>query len=321
MNTLDQLVEQVQQWSKDKGLDTGNPDLEFKIIEDYPNYVVSNYGDVIALTYVDKAGRERGMKEIKQSNNADGYKYLALYNNEGRKGFLTHRLVAQAFIPNPENKETINHIDGDKTNNRVENLEWSTREEQMKHAYKSGLKKSNNSMVTSSGIKTCKPVKVYVKETKEVIYFLSARDCSRHFGYSDRWCDKLIGEMNGNTKKYLFEYVSIDEVKSNTDKVTFSTLVKLIEYWSFEKELHKGNPDRQFIKQVEEQGEIATALSRGNLEDLKDGIGDTVVTLIILAQQHDMTLQECLQYAYDEIKGRKGKTINGTFIKEADLKE
>lgn len=318
--TLNQLVEQVEQWSKNKGLDTGNPDLEFKIIEDYPNYVVSNYGDVIALTYVDKAGRERGMKEIKQSNNADGYKYLALYNNEGRKGFLTHRLVAQAFIPNPENKETVNHIDGDKTNNRVENLEWSTREEQMKHAYKSGLKKSNNSMVTSSGIKTCKPVKVYVKETKEVIYFLSARDCSRHFGYSDRWCDKLIGEMNGNTKKYLFEYVSIDEVKSNTDKVTFSTLVKLIEYWSFEKELHKGNPDRQFIKQVEEQGEIAAALSRGNLEDLKDGIGDTIVTLIILAQQHDMTLEECLQCAYSEIKGRTGKMINGTFVKSEDLK-
>ena len=42
------------------------------------------------------------------------------------------------------------------------------------------------------------------------------------------------------------------------------------------------------------------------MDALKDGIGDTVVTLIILAQQHDMTLQECLQYAYDEIKGRKG---------------
>ena len=96
-------------------------------------------------------------------------------------------------------------------------------------------------------------------------------------------------------------------------------MVKLIEYWSFEKELHKGNPDRQFIKQVEEQGEVAAALSRGNLEDLKDGIGDTIVTLIILAQQHGMTLEECLQFAYDEIAGRKGKMINGTFVKESDL--
>ncbi|MBF2182960.1 MULTISPECIES: MazG-like family protein [Bacillati] len=98
-------------------------------------------------------------------------------------------------------------------------------------------------------------------------------------------------------------------------------LVKQVEQWSIDKDLHKGNPDRQALKFYEEAGEVGAALSRNKLDDLKDGIGETVVTLIILAQQHDMTLQECLQYAYDEIKGRKGKTINDTFIKEADLKE
>lgn len=96
-------------------------------------------------------------------------------------------------------------------------------------------------------------------------------------------------------------------------------LVEQVEQWSIDKELHNGNSDRQALKFYEEAGEVASALSRGQMDALKDGIGDTVVTLIILAQQHDMTLQECLQYAYDEIKGRKGKTINGTFIKEADL--
>lgn len=55
------------------------------------------------------------------------------------------------------------------------------------------------------------------------------------------------------------------------------------------------------------------------MDALKDGIGDTVVTLIILAQQQGWTLEECLQYAYDEIKNRKGKTINGTFVKDSDL--
>lgn len=96
-------------------------------------------------------------------------------------------------------------------------------------------------------------------------------------------------------------------------------LVQQVERWSKDKNLHEGNPDRQALKFYEEAGEVAAALSRGNTEALKDGIGDTVVTLIILAQQHNMTLEECLQYAYDEIKGRKGKTVNGTFIKEADL--
>lgn len=190
----------------------------------------------------------------------------------------------------------------------------------MTHAYKLGLKKTNNIMITSSNIKSCKPVKVYVKETKELIYFLSARDCSRHFGYSDRWCDKLLKEMNGETKKYLFEYVSIDEVKNNTDKVTFATLVRLIEYWSFEKGLHKSNSAQQTLKTLEEMGEVAAALCRNDREALRDGIGDVIVTLVILAQQNHMTLQECLEQAYGEIKDRKGKmSEDGSFIKSSDL--
>lgn len=100
-----------------------------------------------------------------------------------------------------------------------------------------------------------------------------------------------------------------------------NNLISKVEQWSIDKDLHKANPDRQALKVWEESGEIAAALSRNDKEALMDGIGDTVVTLIILAQQHDMTLERCLQYAYDEISQRKGRTINGTFIKESDLNE
>ena len=96
-------------------------------------------------------------------------------------------------------------------------------------------------------------------------------------------------------------------------------LIKQVEQWSIDKGLDKGNSDRQALKFYEEAGEIGAALSRSRMDDLKDGIGDTIVTLIILAQQHGMTIEECLQYAYDEISQRKGRTINGTFIKESDL--
>ena len=96
-------------------------------------------------------------------------------------------------------------------------------------------------------------------------------------------------------------------------------LIKQVEQWSIDKGLDKGNSDRQALKFYEEAGEIGAALSRNRMDDLKDGIGDTIVTLIILAQQHGMTIEECLQYAYDEISQRKGRTINGTFIKESDL--
>ena len=96
-------------------------------------------------------------------------------------------------------------------------------------------------------------------------------------------------------------------------------LVKQVEQWSMDKDLHKANPDKQAMKVWEESGEIAAALLRKDKEALIDGIGDTIVTLIILAQQHELTLEECLQFAYDEIKDRTGKTINGTFIKSEDL--
>lgn len=97
-------------------------------------------------------------------------------------------------------------------------------------------------------------------------------------------------------------------------------LMKLIEKWSKDKNLDRAESSKQMLKTVEEVGEVAAALARSDKEALKDGIGDVVVTLIILAQQNGMTLQECLACAYDEIKGRTGKTVNGVFVKESDLK-
>lgn len=97
-------------------------------------------------------------------------------------------------------------------------------------------------------------------------------------------------------------------------------LIKQVEQWSKDKGLDQADSKAQFTKMVEEIGEIASALARGQKDELRDGIGDTVVTLIILAQQNNMTLEECLDTAYEEIKGRKGKMVNGTFVKESDIK-
>lgn len=97
-------------------------------------------------------------------------------------------------------------------------------------------------------------------------------------------------------------------------------LIKLVEEWSENKNLHEADSSKQFLKVTEEVGEVAAALARNDEYMLRDGIGDVVVTLIILAQQNEMDLYECLQKAYDEIKGRKGKTVDGVFVKESDLK-
>lgn len=98
-------------------------------------------------------------------------------------------------------------------------------------------------------------------------------------------------------------------------------LVKLVEQWSKDKGLDKGNSFTQYAKSSEEMGEVAAALCRNNTDELRDGIGDVVVTLIILAQQNNMTLYECLEQAYNEIKNRTGvMSEDGSFIKSQDLK-
>ncbi|EJV6891195.1 MULTISPECIES: MazG-like family protein [Bacteria] len=98
-------------------------------------------------------------------------------------------------------------------------------------------------------------------------------------------------------------------------------LVKLVEKWAREKNLDIAEPEKQMLKVVEEVGEVAAALARNNKNDLRDGIGDVVVTLVILAMQNDMDLYECLNQAYNEIKDRKGKNVNGVFVKESDLND
>ncbi|EQA5440407.1 MazG-like family protein [Enterococcus faecalis] len=98
-------------------------------------------------------------------------------------------------------------------------------------------------------------------------------------------------------------------------------LVKLVEEWAKEKRLDTAEPEKQMLKVIEEVGEVGAALARNNENDLRDGIGDVVVTLVILAMQNDMDLYECLNQAYNEIKDRKGKNVNGVFVKESDLND
>lgn len=78
-------------------------------------------------------------KERKPSKINGGYLSISLYNNNTSKSYLVHRLVAITFIPNPLNLPFVNHKNGIKTDNRVENLEWCTRQENMQHAINTGL--------------------------------------------------------------------------------------------------------------------------------------------------------------------------------------
>lgn len=82
-------------------------------------------------------------KILKFKRNNRGYNQIVLYgNNKKRYDLMLHRIVALAFIPNPDNKPQVNHKDGNKDNNKVDNLEWATNSENGKHAFKIGLRKA-----------------------------------------------------------------------------------------------------------------------------------------------------------------------------------
>lgn len=85
--------------------------------------------------------KNRKGHEIAQQKSHNGYIRVELWDGGKGKKYLLHRLLAGAFIPNPEDKPQVNHIDGDKANNALANLEWSTQSENQLHAYRQGLQK------------------------------------------------------------------------------------------------------------------------------------------------------------------------------------
>lgn len=101
---------------------------EYREIKNFPNYQVSNLGNIKNL---------KG-KLLSKYVSKKGYVVVCLYKNNKGTTKTVHRLIAQAFIPNPENKPYINHIDSNRANNDIKNLEWCTQSENLKHGYKYG---------------------------------------------------------------------------------------------------------------------------------------------------------------------------------------
>ena len=119
----------------------------WKDIKDYEEmYQISDLGRVKSLARIIKHQNRHYRKDkiLKTSIDNHGYLQVTLCKNGKVKRFHVHRLVAQAFIPNPENKPQVNHIDGNKLNNNINNLEWNTAGENTYHAYKNDLIKHYN---------------------------------------------------------------------------------------------------------------------------------------------------------------------------------
>ena len=98
--------------------------------------------------------------------------------------------------------------------------------------------------------------------------------------------------------------------------MSFDELISNVAGWATDKGIDKKeNAPKQLLKVLEEVGETAGALLKNKEAEIKDGIGDSFVTLIILAKQLGLEPADCLEAAWNEIKDRTGKTVNGVFVK------
>lgn len=221
------------------------PNEEWAFISDYPNYMISNLGRVKKNAYVHyhKDGRVFHYKSVikKQTVKEDGYMVVRLFNedelghSEGRME-KTHRLIAKAFIPNPQNKPFIDHINTVRHDNRIENLRWCTKsensnnpitlertkelsrkrwldEKQVEHARKMSKikfsdpifmekfkKRMNDADVKDKMRKTscCKKVEV-IKDGAIIGQWFSANECERQTGIAQALISRWC--LSGKTNK------------------------------------------------------------------------------------------------------------------------
>lgn len=121
--------------------------IEFRKIEGYSRYLVCNHGYIVT---------ENGI-QLKGTLRHTGYYEVCLYDDQHKAHYeLVHRIVAKYFCENPNKKEEVNHKDGDKQNNDAKNLEWVTRNENLTHAFVSGLRKDDVSAksIVGTNLKT-----------------------------------------------------------------------------------------------------------------------------------------------------------------------
>lgn len=193
----------------------------WKDIEGYEGlYQISNYGRIKSLEKYIKSGIKnskkvkRKEKILKIQENRYGYNYVNLSKNSEHKYKTIHRLVAQAFIPNPQNKPQVNHIDGDKTNNCISNLEWCTSSENEIHAYKFLNKHKNNGNKGKFGKENAKAKVVLQidKYTNKILNkYYGISEAERKTGISNQSISKCCLKRKGYFTAGGFKWRYADE--------------------------------------------------------------------------------------------------------------
>ena len=156
------------------------------LINNFENYAISNYGNIKNV---------KNNKLLKPSKNTNGYLEYTFCQNGIKKTFRIHRLVGLYFIPNPNNKPYINHKNGIKTDNHVDNLEWCTAKENDNHARMTGLKNQN------------KPILAEELSTGNKIVFNSVSEAGALLGINKGTISKVLHNKRNQVHGYTFRFI------------------------------------------------------------------------------------------------------------------
>ena len=159
-----------------------------KEIKNFPGYVITDNGKVISY----KFKKPRVMKTWLQKS---GYENIKLCKENHTYHFLIHRLVAEAFIPNPNNLPEVNHKNKIRNDNRVENLEWCSRKENLYDSYS-----------TLSQIRNFKECLLINSETKEVIGYFKSISAAAKYASENFGCSKSGMIRNYKSKGYEIKF-------------------------------------------------------------------------------------------------------------------
>lgn len=151
-----------------------------KQIPGFPSYTIDECGNVYG---------PQGPKPLYLG--PKGYYYVSMWNKNTNKHcrFNVHKLVALTYIPNPNNYSVINHIDGNKTNNSISNLEWCTQRDNIHHAYKTGLTRNYKPIIRSDGT-----------------VYQSAREAERQTGIDSKLISRVLVGKRKTTGGYSWSY-------------------------------------------------------------------------------------------------------------------